>query len=674
MEDNKNIIWEFLKYIDCFGAEINFYIEKNRKFYNPLGGILTLLSVALSVFVFICINYKDFSHENPMTSSFILRENYNNIKFGEEKIWIAWRIRDYFNKKVEHKNFFYPIIFYYKGIKNENTNGMDLTYSLIDYKLCNETSMANRSDTYIMNISLDSLYCINMEDLDVGGNWQGDFINYIEFDLFICEDGINYNESDKKCTTYEQIINSSINNSYEMEIYYPLVYYQPTNRSYPILVKYKNYFYHLSRYSNKIDRLYLQKYMLYDDVGIFTKNEKNYSYWGVSSLAGDSYATREEKDLMNEGSTSRLYSFNIYLNSDIICYTRSYKSILIILANTLPILNVIFVVLGFIDEIFKISTKNKKMTELLFVNIKEKFKRFNGESFHDKFNKIYNSNSNINKNYKLYKRNISKSNIPYFNKVLNNSNNNDNIIKNNTNISDKEVSSSLFHLNHQHSLNKNDLIKNENEKISIISKNNIQRPTKSNNILENYSNNIISNESFNKTINNININIGNNPDFEYSKKNKSSNRQSNKSSNKKVKTTEKSNKKEKYYVKQTLFPYKYYFYSIFIRNINMNNEKSYFFTKKFLNVYNFICQILDISSYLILQKEFQTIKNTLMKRKYRDLIENRQKINVNDRSFNVDMTECLNDQKLSILGKIKNTNNNNINDNSNSNSKDNNMN
>ena len=674
MEDNKNIIWEFLKYIDCFGAEINFYIEKNRKFYNPLGGILTLLSVALSVFVFICINYKDFSHENPMTSSFILRENYNNIKFGEEKIWIAWRIRDYFNKKVEHKNFFYPIIFYYKGIKNENSNGMDLTYSLIDYKLCNETSMANRSDTYIMNISLDNLYCINMEDLDVGGNWQGDFINYIEFDLFICEDGINYNESDKKCTTYEQILNSSINNSYEMEIYYPLVYYQPTNRSYPILVKYKNYFYHLSRYSNKIDRLYLQKYMLYDDVGIFTKSEKNYSYWGVSSLAGDSYATREEKDLMNEGSTSRLYSFNIYLNSDIICYTRSYKSILIILANTLPILNVIFVVLGFIDEIFKISTKNKKMTELLFVNIKEKFKRFNGESFSDKFNKIYNSNNNINKNYKLYKRNISRSNIPYFNKVLNNSNNNDNIIKNNTNISDKEVSSSLFHLNHQHSLNKNDLIKNENEKISIISKNNIQRPTKSNNILENYSNNIISNESFNKTINNININIGNNPDFEYSKKNKSSNRQSNKSSNKKVKTTEKSNKKEKYYVKQTLFPYKYYFYSIFIRNINMNNEKSYFFTKKFLNVYNFICQILDISSYLILQKEFQTIKNTLMKRKYRDLIENRQKINVNDRSFNVDMTECLNDQKLSILGKIKNTNNNNINDNSNSNSKDNNMN
>jgi hypothetical protein len=42
-----------------------------------------------------------------------------------------------------------------------------------------------------------------------------------------------------------------------------------------------------------------------------------------------------------------------------------------------------------------------------------------------------------------------------------------------------------------------------------------------------------------------------------------------------------------------------------------------------------------------------------MKGKYRDLIENRQKINVNDQTFNIDMKECLDDHKLSILGKIK---------------------
>ena len=83
-----------------------------------------------------------------------------------------------------------------------------------------------------------------------------------------------------------------------------------------------------------------------------------------------------------------------------------------------------------------------------------------------------------------------------------------------------------------------------------------------------------------------------------------------------------------------------------------------FFTKKFINVYNFICQLFDISSYLILQREFQIIKNTIGRGKYRALIENRQKINVNDHSFHSDMKECLDFQRFSILGRVKNTSEN----------------
>ena len=104
--------------------------------------------------------------------------------------------------------------------------------------------------------------------------------------------------------------------------------------------------------------------------------------------------------------------------------------------------------------------------------------------------------------------------------------------------------------------------------------------------------------------------------------------------------------------KKKLFPYKYYLCSIFIKNLDFSN-KPIFFTKKFMVVYNFICQLFDISSYLILQKEFQIMKNTMIIGKYRDIFENRQKINVNDHSFNTDMKECLDSQKFSILGRVK---------------------
>ena len=85
------------------------------------------------------------------------------------------------------------------------------------------------------------------------------------------------------------------------------------------------------------------------------------------------------------------------------------------------------------------------------------------------------------------------------------------------------------------------------------------------------------------------------------------------------------------------------------------SKKSIFFTKKFIYVYNFICRLLDISSYLIIQKEVEIIKNALLVDKYKELFENNQKININEANFNFNIKECLNRKKFSILHKSDKT-------------------
>ena len=155
-------------------------------------------------------------------------------------------------------------------------------------------------------------------------------------------------------------------NSFSMDVYYPVVHYQPLNKTNPIFVRYDNFFYHLSRFSNKIDRIYLQQHILKDDDGLLTNNEKNISFWGVMSLSGDNYANGERKDLMNEGSSSRLYSFNIYLNFDVIYYHRYYKKLFFIIADGLPFATGIFSICKIIAKFFKISSENEKLIELLF--------------------------------------------------------------------------------------------------------------------------------------------------------------------------------------------------------------------------------------------------------------------------------------------------------------------
>ena len=65
----------------------------------------------------------------------------------------------------------------------------------------------------------------------------------------------------------------------------------------PIFVRYIIYFYHLSRFSNKIDRIYLQQHILEDDTGFLYKNERKYSFLGSASLNGDSYSTGNVREI-----------------------------------------------------------------------------------------------------------------------------------------------------------------------------------------------------------------------------------------------------------------------------------------------------------------------------------------------------------------------------------------
>ena len=610
--------------------------------YTKFGGILTIFSIILGILLLIFINIDDFCQKNPNTTTSTSKEDYKNIKFGQEKIWIPWRIRDFGGKTINHNNLLYPIIFYYKGIRNYSTKKMDIYSEILNYKLCSETSMKDNSDKFIISMSLDQLYCIDMEDLDVGGSWDSNFLNLITFDLYNCKNGINYDENNNNCTTYDKIKEiAGDNNNFQFEMYYPIIHYQPNNKTNPIYVKYTNYFYHLSRYSNKIDRLYLQQHVLKDDQGKIYNDTKIISNWGVESIRGDSYATGAQKDLMNEGSTSRFYSFNIYLRNEIVIYNRSYKKFFLIIADGLPIVNIVFVIFRIFAKVLKISSRNKKLTELLFENLKEK----KATLMNIKKKRM----SMLNNNFALRK----KSNNLFINAFNNISSNNENA---------NDCSNINIKLTHHYGPGK---------KLSL----NIERgsfpkgkelKSKINPQIANNSNKKISNKFLNLNYNkkstdikNVNSNIKN---FEFLGSNKSNNIFNNlplEDLDSKIGENEQiigDNKQKKnigknHYVNKSLFPYKYYLCSIFIKNFS-NSRSHLFFTKKFIVVYNFICQLFDVSSYLILQREFQIMKSTLTTEKYRNIIESSQKINVNEPSFNTNMKECLSAKNLAILGKV----------------------
>ena len=236
------MIYEIIKYCDFFGTRFHFYTDEMPKHYTVLGGISTILVIIICSFSFVSYYLDDFRRITPtVTTSSMPSAGYHNIKFSEEKIWLPWRIVDYQNKYVDHKGLVYPLIYYNSAKRKDLQNSFDLNTTMLNYVLCNETSMINKPEIYQIDVPLDHLYCINMENLEIGGSWNALFINYIKMDFYLCENGIEYNESNPKCTTHEQISEKIGNdNSLVIQFYYPIVQFQPTDIQKPIILFYNN--------------------------------------------------------------------------------------------------------------------------------------------------------------------------------------------------------------------------------------------------------------------------------------------------------------------------------------------------------------------------------------------------------------------------------------------------
>ena len=522
--------------------------------------------------IFISSSYEDIFKLNPISSkSEIVDSEPKKIIISKEKIWIPFRMVNYDGKFVDHRDILYILPYFVEG-KYDNETGMNLKYNLLSYKLCNETSMINKENNYKIDIELNESFCIDTNDIPFGGSWNGKFINYIEVNLFLCKDGIDLNISDPRCSK----LDSLQDNSWILEIYYPIIQFQPTNLETPMAVIYRSYFYRLNGYGSKVQRLYLQEHILSDDKGSIISKYKNTSFWGTSTLYGDDYYLPYNNISINKNISSRIYSLNIYMNEGYIYYTRTYKKIFLVIANVVPLIRIVLYFFNKVTQHIKMSFVKRKLAELIFEN-KEKSK-----SSLIKLRML--NNNNLSKNNKIItKKKDKKKNKNKLNEKNKKYNNID--IKK----SDFEDKNKDIFLNNN-SFNKSNLSLNSDNVIKILNKKEIELINSKNKSF-----------SMDKPIKK-----------EISQKN--------------IKITKNSNRK-KY-----LFSYLYFFLDFLFDKL-VKPQKFCFLSKTYFTVYNFMCQIYDISNYIILFRQFNVLNSIIKKIFEKDgFYTSKQftKINVND--------------------------------------------
>ena len=613
-------VFQILKYVDIYGIKYTFYSNKKPKLYTVTGGILSIISIFFCILIPIILSLDDLKRKTPnVILSKIFSGSQREIKFKDLKIFIPWRIIDYnFNEYINHTGLLYPIINYIMEEKNEDTKRMNLRATKLNYKLCNETYMINNNNIYKMTIPLNEVYCIDLDGLNRDGSWITGLVNFIQFDLYYCEKGVNFDGNNPNCTSYDKIINSiGFNNTLKIAFYFPIIQYQPTNRNNPVIVTYQQHSLCLNKYTKKLEKAVLKESIFTDDSGWIVRKDSNNSYWGMNFISGDDQFIGNSNDFTGQESDSKIYSISIYIESDIDHYIRYYKKLNIILAEAVPVAFIIFFVFKHISKLFKFAEGNKKIIELLFENLTEKPKQLK--------EKI--KGKNVSDDNLHYKGRLSCKNNIFFKDDSKN--------KKKAKVSvDYMLSNKRDEMRSSFIINKkrntNVSFNNLNLKNKLFSQN--KKNNNNNNIINDYSNqNLMFNESYKRK------------DFFLSEDKIKSKAHKVYASEKKVISNNINS------INGKLFPYKYYLCSVFIKNINIS-KGNFLFSARFAKVYTFLCQLFDVTTYISLQREFSVLKNSLSEKNIK-LIENYNKINVNSKNFLKEISYCIGEQKLNILAQ-----------------------
>ena len=616
----------FFKYCDFFDIKFHFYVGGHPSNSNIFGGIMSILFCISAILLMLILSIEDLKKLNPITSkSEVPGADIKVVNLHDSKVWVPWRMVTYEEKFIDHRGILHPVVSFVEG-KWNSSFGMDLTYHTLNYKLCNETSMANKTKEYKIDIPLNECFCIDNDDIPWGGSWHSDILYYFEVNLYTCEGGIDFNPSDPRCTHMSELLKHR-NTSWLFEFYYPVVQFEPTNHENPISVIYRSYFYRLSTYANKVVRIYIQEKIMEDDQSIIKSAPVTNTYWGMTNVYGDTYFTPEEKDMLVKSVSSRLYSLVVYMDQGYVRYTRKYKNVFIIFSEILPLVNVLLIAFKIFTRYIKLTVAKKNLTEIIFENLHEvnvekpmPRKSRNGiekKIFEDMKPKTKIRPSKIFLNLKKNNAEQNCSSMVSLNiESIKNANMNSNITPNekeNENEKSKNNYLKLFPDNNDNNGNEAKPISSDLNVIRYLNKNQLKGRTVNEQSIDN------------NLMQELNISIIKRPKRVEPKKN---------------------------YIRKQLFPVSYYYMNIIFDRLI--KPKSFFcLDKKYFIMYNFMVKFLDVASHITMLKYFIIFKdffisNVVSNSKKKHLFDLDKKINISDEK-KMELIENINEKDGDIF-------------------------
>jgi len=344
------MIQKILSTIDIFGAKFGFNINNQETYKTAFGGTLSIFTL-LVIVIFTFLFGQDFYYRiNPSVflNTFVPEKYDPPIALRPENFTIAWRIEGDDKYALNFTKVLYPVMKRFRFKRNEKDQ-LDLVDD-VPLELTKCSAENTKVKEFSNNFKLDEWYCFDWTkgNFTFGGFWDGDYVNAFQTLLFLCENGVEYNATNPKCTSFKDYQEfSNLYRGLQMSIMYPQFYFAADDLEDPLRITYKNYYYYFNLKTFKIDRLFFNKVTLNDDRGWILEDTKSSSMLSLNRIQSD-----QNLNEIFDGSSSQLYEFNLYMEKSSQMIRRSYMKIQDVSAKVGGIIKFIMTVFSLLDMFF----------------------------------------------------------------------------------------------------------------------------------------------------------------------------------------------------------------------------------------------------------------------------------------------------------------------------------
>jgi len=143
---------------------------------------------------------------------------------------------------------------------------------------------------------------------------------------------------------------------------YPEFYFSADDLKNPLKLFYKNYYYYFNINSQKIDRLFFNKISIKDDQGWIFEEIKESSLLSLSRIQSDLNFAE-----IKNGSISRFYEFNIYMEKKSLIIKRSFMKIQDVSAKVGGLIKLVMMLFTVFNSAFNFHSFKLKVFKELFL-------------------------------------------------------------------------------------------------------------------------------------------------------------------------------------------------------------------------------------------------------------------------------------------------------------------